>query len=435
MFTPNSPDLQSLELLMDSARIGWWKADFETQVVILSDFLTELLGLADNRCSIDELLALTRRDYRNRIADQFRGLKVENRFDETFPVVVRGSEIWLHVQLVSKQSTPEKGLKLFGFVQQVPVANRKEAEILTLESNYRAVLRENKHMDRLLDQLPIGYFRIRLLYDDTGTARDYMVLSVNRTAQQILGIRSKDYLHKIASEIGIPVSEHVAQLAAIRPGDFETKEWCCSRTQRHCRSFLYNTPSDATEIVILILDVTESVLAHRALDEQEKLLRNIVQNAPVGIEIFDREGRLIDINASNLDMFGVENPDQILGLSIFDNPNFPADIKARIRRGEGADFTARYDFSQLGGYYRSSRSGTFDWTARVRCLYNRRGGGDLALPAHQHRQHRAAPFAGPHRRIRKTLSHHLRIRAGGLRQLQPHHARWICPARLAAQLR
>ena len=32
-------------------------------------------------------------------------------------------------------------------------------------------------------------------------------------------------------------------------------QWHASKTGRYCRSFLYNTPNDATEIVILILDL------------------------------------------------------------------------------------------------------------------------------------------------------------------------------------
>ena len=56
-------------------------------------------------------------------------------------------------------------------------------------------------------------------------------------------------------------------------------QWHASKTGRYCRSFLYNTPNDATEIVILILDITDVVTAHQALDEKEKLLRNVIQNA------------------------------------------------------------------------------------------------------------------------------------------------------------
>ena len=70
-------------------------------------------------------------------------------------------------------------------------------------------------MDELLDHLPIGYFRIRLLYDDNGRATDYLFLSVNQTAQQILGVDASDYLDKTAREIDLPVDQHIDELAAI----------------------------------------------------------------------------------------------------------------------------------------------------------------------------------------------------------------------------
>ena len=297
MFTSGNPDLQSLMQLLDAARMGWWKADFRTGELLFSDYVVNLLGLGSNRAAVGELMPLTREDYRKRIHNEFLSLKVGNHFDETFPLVLPEGEVWIHAQLVRKQSDSQQGIKLFGYLQRVPVAGRKEADVLTLESNYYAVLKENKHMDELLDHLPIGYFR----------------------------------------------------------------------------SFLYNTPNDATEIVILILDITDVVTAHQALDEKEKLLRNVIQNAPIGIEIYDRTGHLVDINARDLEMFGVTDPAGIRGLSIFDNPNFSAEIKDCIREGRGTDFTTRYDFSKARSYYDTSRSGYIDWTARIRCLYNDTG--------------------------------------------------------------
>ena len=373
MFTSGAPDLQSLMQLLDAAQMGWWKADFRTGELFFSDYIVDLLGLGSNRAAVGELMPLTREDYRTRIHNEFLSLKVGNHFDETFPVVLQEGEIWIHTQLVRKQSDPQQGIKLFGYLQRVPVAGRKEADVLTLESNYYAVLKENKHMDELLDHLPIGYFRIRLLYDDDGQATDYLFLSVNQTAQQILGVDAADYLDKTAREIDIPVDRHIDELAAIRLGDYKMDQWHASKTGRYCRSFLYNTPNDATEIVILILDITDVVTAHQALDEKEKLLRNVIQNAPIGIEIYDRTGHLVDINARDLEMFGVTDPAGIRGLSIFDNPNFSAEIKDCIREGRGTDFTTRYDFSKARSYYDTSRSGYIDWTARIRCLYNDTG--------------------------------------------------------------
>lgn len=373
MFTSGNPDLQSLMQLLDAARMGWWKADFRTGELLFSDYVVNLLGLGSNRAAVGELMPLTREDYRKRIHNEFLSLKVGNHFDETFPLVLPEGEVWIHAQLVRKQSDSQQGIKLFGYLQRVPVADRKEADILTLESNYYATLRENKHMDELLDHLPIGYFRIRLLYDDDGRATDYLFLSVNQTAQQILGVDAADYLDKTAREIDLPVDQHIDELAAIGLGDYKMDQWHAAKTGRYCRSFLYNTPNDATEIVILILDITDVVTAHQALDEKEKLLRNVIQNAPIGIEIYDRTGHLVDINARDLEMFGVTDPAGIRGLSIFDNPNFSAEIKDCIREGRGTDFTTRYDFSKARSYYDTSRSGYIDWTARIRCLYNDTG--------------------------------------------------------------
>ena len=373
MFTSGNPDLQSLMQLLDAARMGWWKADFRTGELLFSDYVVNLLGLGSNRAAVGELMPLTREDYRKRIHNEFLSLKVGNHFDETFPLVLPEGEVWIHAQLVRKQSDSQQGIKLFGYLQRVPVADRKEADILTLESNYYATLRENKHMDELLDHLPIGYFRIRLLYDDNGRATDYLFLSVNQTAQQILGVDASDYLDKTAREIDLPVDQHIDELAAIGLEDYKMDQWHAAKTGRYCRSFLYNTPNDATEIVILILDITDVVTAHQALDEKEKLLRNVIQNAPIGIEIYDRTGHLVDINARDLEMFGVTDPAGIRGLSIFDNPNFSPEIKDCIREGRGTDFTTRYDFSKARSYYDTSRSGYIDWTARIRCLYNDTG--------------------------------------------------------------
>ena len=357
MFTSGNPDLQSLMQLLDAARMGWWKADFRTGELLFSDYVVNLLGLGSNRAAVGELMPLTREDYRKRIHNEFLSLKVGNHFDETFPLVLPEGEVWIHAQLVRKQSDSQQGIKLFGYLQRVPVADRKEADILTLESNYYATLRENKHMDELLDHLPIGYFRIRLLYDDNGRATDYLFLSVNQTAQQILGVDASDYLDKTAREIDLPVDQHIDELAAIGLEDYKMDQWHAAKTGRYCRSFLYNTPNDATEIVILILDITDVVTAHQALDEKEKLLRNVIQNAPIGIEIYDRTGHLVDINARDLEMFGVTDPAGIRGLSIFDNPNFSPEIKDCIREGRGTDFTTRYDFSKARSYYDTSRSG------------------------------------------------------------------------------
>ena len=225
MFTPDTPNFQSLMLMLDAAHMGWWKADFQAGELHVSEYIAKLLGLDGDKIRIGQLTHLIREDYRMPIHNEFMALKVGSKFDRTFPVELPEGEVWLHAQLVGRQTDPDTGTHLFGYMQRVPVHDRREAEILTLENNYHTVVKENKHMDVLLDHLPIGYFRIRLLYDSDGRAIDYLFLSVNRAAQQIVGIEPDAYIGKTARETGHPVDAHIDKLAHIRLGNYKTDEW------------------------------------------------------------------------------------------------------------------------------------------------------------------------------------------------------------------
>ena len=65
-------------------------------------------------------------------------------------------------------------------------------------------------------------------------------------------------------------------------------------------------------------DMTDTFSAHEALDRSERLLRNIYQNIPVGIELYDKDGYLVDLNDRNLEMFGVAKKEDVLGINMSD---------------------------------------------------------------------------------------------------------------------
>lgn len=377
MFTSNAPDSASLQLLMDAAQIGWWKADYQTGEVLLSDYLTDLLGLEQAHTNLSELIPFIREDYRQHIHELFLKLREQNAFDVTFPMIVPEGEIWVHLQLVRRQSDPARVFKLFGYMQRVPVHDAGEAERLTLDSRFHAERRKNRHMDEILDHLPIGYVRLRMLYDDNGTASDYLFLSLNQTVQQMLNLDAEKYIGRTAREVGIDeIDHHIELLAPIRQGKYVKMEWHAETTDRYCRSFLYNTPNDETEIIILILDITDRIRAHRALDAQRKLLSDIIRNAPVGVEIYNRDGWLIDVNDCAMEMFGVERAEDMLGISFFDNPNISAEDKERVRNSsdQGVDLSQRYDLTAIGSYFpHTIRRNSFDWTARIRRLCDSEG--------------------------------------------------------------
>lgn len=118
-------------------------------------------------------------------------------------------------------------------------------------------------------------------------------------------------------------------------------------------------------------DGPDTAIACQALQRSERLLHNIYKNLPVGIELYNNEGVLVDLNDKELDLFHVDSKEELLGINIFENPVFPEEMKERLRNNEDADFTFRYDFSKLGEYYSNNKAeGTIDLVTKVTTLYD-----------------------------------------------------------------
>lgn len=118
-------------------------------------------------------------------------------------------------------------------------------------------------------------------------------------------------------------------------------------------------------------DGPDTAIACQALQRSERLLHNIYKNLPVGIELYNKEGVLVDLNDKELDLFHVDSKEELLGINIFENPVFPEEMKERLRNNEDADFTFRYDFSKLGEYYSNNKAeGTIDLVIKVTTLYD-----------------------------------------------------------------
>ena len=134
------------------------------------------------------------------------------------------------------------------------------------------------------------------------------------------------------------------------------------------------TDEDGNEIVYGISEVQDGPdmpSAYQALQYSERLLSNIFKYLPIGIELYDMDGVLVDLNDKELEMFHIEKKEDVLGINIFDNPIFPKEMKERLKKNEDADFTFRYDFSKVGSYYQNTqKQGTIDLMTKVTTLYN-----------------------------------------------------------------
>ncbi len=126
-------------------------------------------------------------------------------------------------------------------------------------------------------------------------------------------------------------------------------------------------PFDEREIngvieIALHKKALESELArvHKQLKESEERFRTIYEQSPIGIEIYNPEGKLQHVNNACLEMFGISNVSDVMGFGLFEDPNIPDDKRERLRKGENVRFEVAFDFEKVKAQklYETKRSGT-----------------------------------------------------------------------------
>ncbi|WP_300700889.1 ATP-binding protein [Bacteroides sp.] len=93
--------------------------------------------------------------------------------------------------------------------------------------------------------------------------------------------------------------------------------------------------------------------------ENFNLNHTLFEYLPVGLEVYDANGRLIEVNSQELNAMGIADKKDVLGLNLFENPNFPPDARTKLLAGENVHFLSDYDFSKAveAGYYPTTKVG------------------------------------------------------------------------------
>jgi PAS domain S-box-containing protein len=130
---------------------------------------------------------------------------------------------------------------------------------------------------------------------------------------------------------------------------------------------LYDSQGNIAGAIESIRDITTVKRAEEALREREHKFRGIFEYSPIGIQLYDSEGRLLDVNQACLDMFGVTDASEVKGFNLFCDPNLPEESKRRLRAGEMVSEELVFDFHKIRelGLYRTTRTGTRYYFAHI----------------------------------------------------------------------
>ena len=176
----------------------------------------------------------------------------------------------------------------------------------------------------------------------------------NSIFADFLGKPASAFIGKTASSFSREAAPRLEYLLEIvNTGTHKEMDMCFELTNKHCHVVIYSP--EKNEVVALFLDTTDSVQTHLALDHSEKLFKNIFANIPAGVEIYDKDGFLVDINNKDMEIFGVRDKQDVIGVNLFENPNVSAQLAERIQTEDMVDFRLNYAFDRTEGYYSTSK--------------------------------------------------------------------------------
>ena len=415
-------DCEKYRQIAQMAKMGWWESDLKNRQYICSDFIIDLLGLESDRISFEDFHGRIREDHRRRLKNEYFSLTNIETYEQMFPIRAKDGDIWVYSKISFKQPDEEGYKNMIGYLQCIDKQTGEMSESTdSLQVN-----------SLLYQQNSLSYSLLAFLQSDDITQIINKILAdlLKQTKGDRTYIFEIDREHKVQSCIYEATAEGISQeLDFLQNVPWDDSLWW-DRQISEKRSIILNTLDDMPpeakvyrdtlevqdiksvmvvpllskdkvwgymgidmvrthrnwsnidhqwfsslgNIISICLQLRKAELQakedRRALDHSEKILRNIYKNLPVGIELYDKDGYLVDMNDKELEIFGLADMKEALGVSLFENPNIPEDVKEKLRARENVDFSINYDFSKIDRYVTSRRKDVINLQTKVALLYD-----------------------------------------------------------------
>ena len=415
-------DYEKYVQIAQMAKMGWWESDLKNKEYICSDFIVDLLGLESNRISFTEFHQRIREDHRLRLKNEYMSLSYLETYEQMFPIRTKDGEIWVYSKINFQKPDKEGYRNMTGFLQYIdrPIDTTNEnidffqvSNLLYQQTNISYSLLAflqcddvtqvvNKTLGDLLNQFlgdRIYIFEINRKEQRQDCTYEVTAEGISKEQEFLSNIPwdpSTWWNHQIAERRAIILNtlddmpEEAAEyrqtlemqdIKSLMVVPLISKEevWGYMgidmvRTQRSWSNVDYQCFSSLANIISICIELRKSELQAKedrlALDNSEKILRNIYKNLPAGVELYDKDGYLVDINDKELEIFGLSDKHEALGVNLFDNPNIPLEVKEKLRAKEDVNFSINYDFSKINQYVDSRRNGIINLTTKVTALYD-----------------------------------------------------------------
>ena len=367
---------------------------------------------------------MIREDYRGRITREFLSIKEVEVYEQTFPIHTATGVVWVHSRMGYRELAPDGHLKAFGILQRVTEPVNKEDK----DRMY--------HINNLLyRQNSISHSLSHFLKDESVASGIYEILKdildFFHAGRAYIFEYEKDYtfqtctyevvaegvLPAVEAFRNIPVTfmpwwttqvlsqkpilfESLYKLPEMEEGEFRLLEQQGIKAlmavplvaNDTVKGFMgvdlvdrtilwsnedYQWLGSLANIISICVELRktqdEAIRERQALDRSEKLFRNIFANIPAGVEIYDTDGFLVDVNNKNIEIFGIRDKADVIGINLFENPNLSPQLIEQIRDRDIVDFRLDYEFENVEGYYPSGKRNKINLYTKISKLYDSKG--------------------------------------------------------------
>ena len=406
--------------LTSMAQIGWFEVNLKNQQYTLSEFVTDLLCLEKKTVGFNDLYHLVHEDYREHLKEEFKVLHSQRIFEQIFPIHTKYGMNWVQLKMESDSDIGQANIHWFGYIRCLD----------DIESTEKGLGNKEELNKLLYRQISISHSLLSFLQTDdiSDTIREILkdiLIQFNGDRTYIFEIFPEEKIQNCIYEITAEnVSEEQESLQNIL---FDESSWWNEQISgqkaiilntldamppearyhreilerqdikslmvvpllskkrvwgymgidiiKQCRNWSnadYQWFTSLANIISICIELYKS--EQKAIEEQqilqhkEEVLNNIFQNLPAGIELYDKDGYLTEINDKELEMFGIGNREDVLGVNLFSNPNIPDNIKDNLRRQEDAFFNTNYNFSAINDYYPSLKKDTINIVTKATAL-------------------------------------------------------------------
>ena len=406
-----------LQQLVSMARIGWWEVDFDEGVYYCSEFVADLLGIEGNKISAKDFANLICENYRERILEEFRSFRIMEIYEQVFPIHSKYGMMWVSTKVGEKRITKEGHVRVMGMLQcisrqrmnmQEQTVDRLNSLLSRLNGISKSLLDFlhsdditlviNKILKEVLRQFQADRTYIfeldRKLHTEVCTYE--IAVEGIKERKVLLSESSIDYASWWTGQIlaGNPIilftlnllpdsagadkrrlEEYGVKSTMVVPLNSKDGVWGyigvdMVREHRNWCNEDYQWFVSLGNIISICMELRRSESEARL---EKAYLQNIYKNLPAGIELYDKDGFMTDLNDKEMEIFGLRHKEDVIGLNLFDNPLLPQGLKDKLKAGAPIDMSFNYDFDRLDGYYSTSRTGTISLISKFAPLYDALG--------------------------------------------------------------